>query len=78
MRSRKPIQVKMTPSDEVVPQTALDRLKEDLIIEVQLFEEKVRRTTLYFAWVEGEVIPKKASLRRRSLIYRMFTESMHP
>ena len=77
MRAGKPIQVKMIPSDETVPQTALDRLKEDLIIAVQLFEEEVRKTTLYFAWVEGEeVIPERAPLRRRNLLYRMFTESM--
>jgi len=77
MRAGKPIQVKMIPSDETVPQIALDHLKEDLIIGVQLFEEKVRRTTLYFAWIEGEeVIPEKAPLRRKNLVYRMFTESM--
>jgi len=77
MRAGKPIQVKMIPSDETVPQTVLDRLKEDLIIAVQLFEEEVRKTTLYFAWVEGEeVIPERAPLRRRNLLYRLFTESM--
>jgi len=77
MRSGRPIQVKMTPSDETVPQTALDQLREDLIISVQLFEGKVRTTTLYFAWVEGEeAIPEKAPRIRRSLIYRMFKESM--
>ena len=77
MRAGKPIQVKMIPSNKTVPQTALDRLKEDLIIGVQLFEEEVRKTTLYFAWVEGEeVIPERAPLRRRNLLYRMFTESM--
>jgi len=76
IRAGKPIQVKMIPS-ETVPQTALDQLKEDLIIGVQLFEEEVRKTTLYFAWVEGEeVIPERSPLRRRNLLYRMFTESM--
>ena len=77
MKTGKPINVKMVPSDERVPQEALDRLKEDLIIGVQLFEEQVRKTTLYFAWVEGEeVIPEKAPLRRRNIIYRIFSESM--
>jgi len=77
MRAGKPIQVKMIPSDETVPKMALDRLKEDLIIGVQLFEEKVRRTTLYFAWVEGqEVIPEKVPLRRRTIIDRIFFENM--
>ncbi len=73
----KPIQVKMVPSSDVVPKNELDRLREDLFIEVQLFEEKVRRTTLYFAWIEGEeVMAEKYPLRRRRLIYRIFSESM--
>jgi len=77
MRAGKPIQVRMVPSDETVPQRALDRLKEDLIIGVQLFEERVRKTTLYFAFVEGEeVIPEKQLLGRRKAISRVFTESM--
>ena len=77
MRAGKPIQVKMIPSDERVPQTILDKLKEDLFIGVQLFEEQVRKTTLYFAWAEGEeVIPEKAPQRRKNILYRMFSESM--
>jgi len=77
MRAGKPVQVKMIPSDVTIPKEALDQLREDLIIGVQLFEEKVRRTTLYFAWVEGEeVIPEKVLLRRRKLISKIFFENM--
>jgi len=77
MRTGRPIHVRMILSDEGVPRKFLDRLKEDLFIGVQLFEEQVRRTTLYFAWVEGEeVIPEKAPQRRKNIIYRLFTESM--
>lgn len=76
MRSGNPIQVKMFPSD-MFPQAALDQLRADLFFGVQLFEELVRRTTLYFAWVEGEeVIPEKIQLKRRNIIYRLFSESM--
>ena len=58
-KAGKPIQVKIT-TDETLSQNIIDDLKEDLIINVQLFEEKVRRTTLYFAWVKGEEIaPEK-------------------
>ncbi len=74
---RKPIQVKMVPSSERVPPKTLDQLKEDLFISVQLFEERVRRTTLYFAWVEGKpVVLEEAPRERRNIIYRMFSESM--
>ncbi len=77
MRAGKPIQVRMVPSDETVPPKALDQLKEDLIIGVQLFEEKVRKTTLYFAFVEGEeVIPEKQLIGSKKALSRVFTESM--
>lgn len=77
IRAGRPIQVTMIPSQESVPNKLLDQLKEDLFIGVQLFEEQVRRTTLYFAWVEGEeVIPEKAPQRRKNIVYRLFTESM--
>jgi len=77
VRAGKPILVRMSPSDETVPREALDVLKEDLIIGVQLFEEQVRKTTLYFAWVEGEeVVPERAPLMRRKTLQRMLTESM--
>jgi len=69
----KPIQVTMTPSGGVVPQAVLDRIKEDLIIMVQFFEESIRRSSMYFAWVEGrEVVPEKSPLRRARIIERIF------
>ncbi len=79
MRMGNPIQVTMVPSDETVPQAALDKLKEDLFILVRLFEEGVRRTTLYFAWVAGEeVIPEKTPLTHRKSPQRIFFGSMLP
>jgi len=72
MKTGKPVQVTMQPSDASVPLTVLDRLKEDLIIVIQFFEEVVRRSTLYFAWVEGkEVVPEKSPFRRARLIERI-------
>jgi len=72
MKTGKPIQVTMQPSDATVPSTVLDRIKEDLIIVIQFFEEVVRRSTLYFAWVEGkEVVPEKSPFRRARLIERI-------
>jgi heat shock protein HtpX len=72
MKTGKPVQVTMQPSDATVPSSVLDRLKEDLIIVIQFFEEIVRRSTLYFAWVEGkEVVPEKSPFRRARLIERI-------
>lgn len=73
VRTGKPIQVTMMPNDPSVPQSVLNRLKEDLIIVVQYFEEQVRRSTLYFAWVQGkDVVPEKSPFRRARVIERIF------
>ena len=74
----KPIRVKMTPSLGTTKET-LDELKEDLIINVQLFEERIRETILYFTWIEGEkIIPERPPQRRNRLIRRLFSGSMLP
>lgn len=79
MRARKPIQVKMIPSGETVPRSALGLIRNDLVIAVQLFEEKVRKTTLYFAWVKGEkIIPETIPSRPKRSLARLFTETMIP
>ena len=72
VKTGKPIQITMQRSDAGVPQAVLDRLREDLIIFIQYFEEMLRRSTLYFAWVEGkEVVPEKSPFRRARLIERI-------
>lgn len=76
IKAGKPIQVKIT-TDETLPQNIIDDLKEDLLINVQLFEEKVRRTTLYFAWVKGEeMAPEKMPTAKKKAVDRLFTETM--
>jgi len=73
IKTGKPIQVFMTPSSSVVPQIFLDRLKEDIIIVMQYFEEYARRSTLYFAWVQGrQVVPEKSPFRRARVVERIF------
>ena len=79
IKAAKPIQVRMISADEGFPRDELDRLKEDLVIGVNLFEEQARRTTIYFTWVEGEkIIPEKPPMRQRSIIRQMFSDSMLP
>ncbi|MCW4027244.1 MAG: M48 family metalloprotease, partial [Candidatus Bathyarchaeota archaeon] len=71
-----PVQVKMTPIG-TVPQKVLSRLKEDLIITIQMFEEKIRRNTLYFAWVPNKgAVPEKSSDKKRKVISRIFLGNM--
>jgi len=71
-----PLEVKMTPVG-AVPEKVLRKLREDLIITVQMFEEQVRRTTLYFAWVpQKRVVPEKAPGTKRKVISRIFMGNM--
>jgi heat shock protein HtpX len=71
-----PIQVTMRLSDPGISKTFLDQLYEDLFLTVQLFEEEIRKTTLYLAFVPGEkIVPER---ERRGIIGRIFTDSMLP
>ncbi len=71
-----PITVNMKLSDAGISKSLLDQLYEDLFLTVQLFEEEIRKTTLYFAFMPGEkIVPRK---ERRGMLGRIFTESMLP
>jgi len=71
----KPVQVKMAPN-EAVPTEFLEEVKQDLIIAVQFFEENIRKTTLYFAWREGEeVLPEKVHGREKKTLNRLLLET---
>jgi heat shock protein HtpX len=73
---RVPIQVGMTLSDASVPQSFVDHLYEDLFLMVQMFEEEIRKSTLYFAFMPGEkIVPEKEAT---SWLIRFFTDSMIP
>ena len=71
-----PIGVTMKLSDAGIAKSFLDQLYEDLFLIVQLFEEEIRKTTLYLAFMPGEkVVPES---ERRGMLGRIFTESMLP
>ncbi|MEM2940754.1 MAG: M48 family metalloprotease [Thermoproteota archaeon] len=77
MKIKNPIEVKMVISSKEVSEDAILLLRNNLTAAVRLFEEQRRRTTLYFAWLEGEeVIPERIETTRKNFIYRMFSESM--
>jgi heat shock protein HtpX len=79
LRTGHPIHVELTPSDPTIPAKAVDDLRQDLIYLVESFEEQLRLTSLYFAWVEGEEgIPERAAPSHHSLTRRLFADSMLP
>jgi len=71
-----PIGVTMKLSDPGISKSFLDQLYEDLFLIVQLFEEEIRKTTLYLAFMPGEkVVPER---EKAGLPARIFTDSMLP
>jgi heat shock protein HtpX len=78
IRATNPFQVKFTTTS-TTPNLdhELDVLKEDILIGLHTFEDAIRQSTLYFAWVEGEdIIPEAPPTRRKKASFRMFGSNM--
>jgi heat shock protein HtpX len=76
IKGSKPIHVKILPFDETVPEATITEVKQDIIIAVEFFEEKIRKSSLYFAWREGEeIVPEKLHGKKKKAINRMFFET---
>jgi heat shock protein HtpX len=71
-----PLKVDVTPMVEAVKEETIEEVKEDIEIAVELFEEKVRANTLYFAWREGEdIVPEKMSGKEKRSLNRVLLET---
>ena len=70
-----PVEVRIKPLVEQISDTFVEEAKQDVVIALQLFEEKVRKTTLYFAWREGEKILPEATNRGEKSLQRVFLET---
>jgi heat shock protein HtpX len=75
VRGTKPIEVRITPVGAEVSEVAMEEAKQDVVIATQLFEEKTRKTTLYFAWREGENIVPEEFRKREKPLTRLFLET---
>jgi heat shock protein HtpX len=84
-KGRQMLQVEITGSDSVnlkisplgneVIEKAVEEAKQDVVIAIELFEEKARKATWYFAWREGEeIVPEKVKLHEKSF-NRLFFET---
>jgi heat shock protein HtpX len=73
--STNPLQLILTPHD--ASPEFMDVIKEDLFFLVQFFEDNLRHSTLYFAWIEGkEVIPEEPPSTRKRMGDRLFSSNM--
>ncbi len=71
-----PVEVRMKPSDHVSDRI-LNKIKEDLIITIQMFEDEIRQRTLYFAWVPSKhFVSEKTLTRRKKILSQIFTGNM--
>jgi len=70
-----PIEVKIVPIDRVVSAPAMEEAKQDVVIAVQIFEEYARKSTLYFAWREGENIVPETLKKQEKSFRRLFLET---
>ena len=65
----------ITPLETDVSDAAIKEARQDVLIATELFEEKARKLTWYFAWREGEeIVPEKVSLHEKSF-NRLFLET---
>jgi heat shock protein HtpX len=61
------INVTITPIEMDVLDTTVEEARQDIVIATEMFEEKARKTTWYFAWREGEeIVPEKVKLHEKS------------
>jgi heat shock protein HtpX len=71
-----PIRVYAQPIGEAVTDGEVTQVRQDVVIAVELFEEKVNETTLFFAWREGEeIVPERVAGREKKPLNRLFLET---
>ena len=75
VKASKPVELTITPIGEPVPETAIEEAKQDVVIAMQIFEENARKSTLYFAWREGEEIVPEAVGKGEKSFSRLFLET---
>jgi heat shock protein HtpX len=76
IRGGQPIRLEILPLYETVSEARVNGVKQDIIIAVKLFEERVRQNTLYFAWREGEdIVPEEFHRGEKKSINRLFLET---
>ena len=75
VKSGKPIEIQLAPLESSVSPEIIEEAKQDIIISTQIFREKYRKATVYFAWRQGEeVVPEKYQKPEKTF-NRLFLET---
>ncbi len=63
----KTITIKISPLNQHVSQQMVDEARQDVVIATQMFEERARKATWYFAWQEGaDIVPEKVKVQDKN------------
>ena len=75
VKASKPLEIEITPIGEKVSDTAIEEAKQDVVIALEIFEANARKSTLYFAWREGENIVPETVRKKEKSFNRLFLET---
>jgi heat shock protein HtpX len=75
VKGAQPITVKITPLDEKATEAMAEEAKQDIVIAMEIFEQNARKSTLYFAWREGEKIVPETIRKGEKSLQRLFLET---
>jgi heat shock protein HtpX len=75
IKAANPLEINLRPIDNEVSSKIIELTKQDIVIAVQMFEEKTRKRTLYFAWSEGEKIIPEMLRKKEKSFKRLFLET---
>jgi heat shock protein HtpX len=74
--SGNPIRLFTQPLVDGVTEEEVAQVRQDVVIAVELFEEKANETTLFFAWREGEeIVPEQKFGKEKKSLNRLFLET---
>ena len=70
------VNVNIDPLFEAVPEKEITEAKEDMDIAVNMFEEQIRKNSVFFAYREGEsIVPETVSGSENKSLRRVFLET---
>ena len=75
VKSGTPFELKISPIELSVSQTAIEEAKQDVLIAMQIFAANTRSATVFFAWREGEEIVPEAYTKPEKSFNRFFLET---
>jgi len=75
IKGSNPLEINIQSLSKKINPKIIELSKQDIIIAIQVFEEKTRKRTLYFAWREGEKIIPEVLRKKEKSFKRLFLET---